>query len=263
MAKCGVITLSGNSPDPTAPIHIDHYAVIAAEASLRTWQDPTLLENFVLNGEEVQRWNSRVGSTYYEQATQANRPARKAGTDAGAKNSVPYVLFDGSSDRLAPNGVPVLDPASAFSVFFVVKPTLYDTNRYLFGTNITNDNLYLMASSAGTIRFAMGDASPQNIVHPVNTWTAGLVTWNGAGKRQRLFVGGQRVETAVVTAPTTTRALTMGATSNLSGAGLYAGGYAEMILFAKDIGDDAALLSIVSQYARAKYAMPYEPFVLT
>ena len=261
MASCAVITLSGNSPDPTAPLHIDHREVIGARPSLRTWQDPSLLESFTADGSGVvSRWNSRVGSAYYEQATAANRPTR---TTTGAQNNIPFLQFDGTTDRMAPNGVPTLDPANAFSVVAMVRPTLYDANRYLFGVSSGDDNIYVLTSSAGTFRFAMGNGV-LNVAHPINTWTPALFTWNGnSGKRSRAFLDGAKNELSVVTVPTTARALSMAATSNQSSSGLWSGGIGDFMCFAEDVSDDAAFLAILSQYFRAKYALPYEPFVVT
>ena len=254
-----IITLPGSSPDPTAPLHINHVGVIGARPSLQTWQDPSRAESFTTVDGAVSRWNSRVGSGYYEQATAANRPTR---TTAGAQNNVPFLQFDGTTDRMAPNGIASINPANGFSVLAVVKPTLYDVARYLFGQGATDDNIFLQTVSTGNFRFSVGSQTI-NAAHTANTWAPVLVSSNGAGKRARLIVDGLLYAATVVTSPTTSRALSMGATSTQANSGLWSGGIADWMYFAEDVTDDPAFLSVLSQYVRAKYAFGYEPFVVT
>jgi hypothetical protein len=269
MASAVVITYPGNCPDPDAPVYINKIATIAARSSLRFWGDSDKPTSLVIDGSgNISRWNDRRGNgRYYEQTDPTKRPARKTGAGAGAPPlDRPYALFNGTDGKFVPDGdMPLLNPAQAFSIAAFVRPAIYDENNYLTGSADPNDNIILRSgpNNGGSIAFLMGDTTLA-IAHTVDTWTPVLATWNGStSKRMRLFVGGTMVQATATTAPTTPRALSMGATSAQASQGTWAGGIADWLPFiAEDVSEDTAFLAVLSGHVRSKYSLGYEPYLV-
>jgi hypothetical protein len=268
MASAVVITYPGNCPDPDAPVYVNKIATIAARSSLRFWGDSDKPTSLVIDGSgNISRWNDRRGNgRYYEQTDASKRPARKTGAGAGSPPlDRPYALFNGTDGKLAPDAeLALLVPAQAFSVACMVRPAIYDENNYLFGGADPNDNLILRSgpNSGGSIAFLMGDTT-RSIPHTVDTWTPVLACWNGStSKRMRLFVDGILSEATATTAPTTSRALSMGATSALASSGTWAGGIADWLYFGEDVSQDTAFLAVLSGHFKSKYSLGYEPFLV-
>lgn len=242
---------------------VDHFGLIAAEPTLVFWGDATTITH---SSNAVSAWASRGGEVgVYEQADAAKQPTLIAATP-GVLNNNAYLSFSGTvdsnGDRMAENASMTDFPVnSGFTVIDVLMPSALDATRYTYGQILSDDAIAAFVNAAGTMNFRWGDGNA-SLAIVEDSWNVVMTSATGAvaaGSIKLIMNGVTNTGTPTV-APTTARGVSLGAISAQNNAGLWAGGFAERMIFSKDVATDAFLRGILNEYFRFKYALAVDPF---
>ncbi len=250
------------SPIAIAKIQIDTQTQNVPRTDMTIWLKSD--NGVIMNGSTVSQWTDLSGSgNNATQATSANQPT--VNTSTGFPNSLPAIVFDGSSDYMQfPNG---FADWNGCSIFLVTKPSVITTNlRFFdFATGLNSNNIKIEEINPSGLEFDVnGVATPSAITSSTGLGTTSfqlieaIHSGNASGQ---IFSNSTQVgQGSLINIPSVTRTgCFIG--KGYSAGNLFNGQIAEFIVYNRALS--AQERASVEGYLYSRYAIFISPPTIT